>query len=274
MEIDLSSEVLVFTLSRRARKGLWYTYGKVFLSLMRGFPALVVTQKSHGRVSGKVVAFLRRHEHIWANMLTLLGWEVTERFEMPLLKFYDMLESVRLEVSRHFETLPQWFAEYFRPAVSFGSLSYNDITRFLEAVKRKFKEYMEAPLAVKGRIEGETELHKFLRTSDLAVLILRGTYKEGMLKYINSYLYELLSDGVIPIDYSHKTIIVARKTYRDKRSERFWRSVLNMDPIRVLRGLESTYLQNVFKVEELEFEKRDVGWGLNVKSASYPPPPT
>jgi len=274
VEVDLSNEVLVFTMSRRARKGLWYTYGKVFRALMHGFPAIIVTRKSHGRVGGKLVAFLKRHEHIWANMISLLGWEVVERFEVPLLRFNDIIESVRLEVSKHFETLPPWFAEYFKPTVSFGPLSYSDVVRFIENVKRKFKEYMEAPLAVKGRIEGETEFHRFLRTSTTATLIIRGTYKEGMLRYINDYLYELLSDGVVPVDYSYDSIIVAKKVYRHRGSERIWRSTLNLDPIEVLRGFESVYFAYVFDVKELEFEKRDVGWGLDAKEVSYPPPLT
>ena len=258
--MDLSSEVLVFVKLRKISRHGWAVHGKkIFQPLRESFPILVV--------GGGVVAFLKRHEHIWANMFRLVGREVVGRYEASLQKFSEYIgvaESVReaIKASIQAMNLPPWLAEAFEPSVSFGVLPYGKALKFLETIRRRFKEYMEAPLALKGPREGESGFHKFLRTSDLAVLVIRGTYKEGMLKYVSEYLYGLLDDGVIPIDYSYDSIIVARKVYADGGLKRFWRSTRNLDPIEVLRGFEQTYFSYVFDVKELEFERRDVGWGL------------
>ena len=270
MEVDVSREILVFTLLKRVSRGVWARYRGMFQSLRYSFPIVVVNRKSKGRVNRKIVVFLKRHEHIWINMYKLLGWEVAERYEMGLHEFEEMLEDItrvlevlkQTEVLKRVENFPPWLAEGFKLTVCLTMLSYDEALKFLETIRGKFKEYMEIPLSMKAPRKGETRLHKFLRTSTIATLIIRGTYKEGMLRYINDYLYELLSDGVVPVDYSYDSIIVAKKIYRHKGSERIWRSTLNLDPIEVLRGFESVYFAYVFDVKELEFEKRDVGWGL------------
>jgi hypothetical protein len=125
----------------------------------------------------------------------------------------------------------------------------------------KFREYMEVPLAMKGPREGESRFHEFLRTSELVVLKIVGTYKPELMRRVSNYLYELLIKGIIPIDYSYDLIIVARKIYKHRGVERLWRSVFDYDPIKILKGFESRY-EPVLRVKELEFEERDVGWGL------------
>jgi len=259
----LGREVLVFVQLKRVSGGSWARYRGLFQSLRYSFPIVVVNKKSKGRVNKKIVAFLKRHEHVLINMYKLLGWEVVERYEMSLSEFEEYLEGLRkaLEVQKKLENLPPWLAEHLKPTVSLGMLSYDEALKFFEAVRKKFREYAEVPLSMKAPRKGETRLHKFLRTSSVAVLVVSGTYREELLKRVSEYMYELLHQGIVPVDYSYNSIIVAKKVYRYKGSERIWRSAHNLDPIKVLEGFASRY-DVVANVRELEFEKRDVGWGL------------
>jgi len=273
VEIDLSGEVLVFALLERVSRGAWAKYRGVFQSLRYSFPIVIITKKSKGRVNEKVIVFLKRHEHVWINMYKLLGWEVAEKYEMNLHKFKKMfdlgrvLEALKRAENENFEDMPPRLAKYLKPLrISRGALSYDEALEFFETIKKKFKEYMEIPLSIKAPRRDETRLHKLLRTSSKAVLVISGTYREELLKRINDYMYELLSRGVTPVDYSYNSIIVAKKVYRYRGSERIWRSPLNLDPIEVLKGFASRYVV-VTDVRELEFEKRDVGWGLKAISA-------
>jgi len=266
--LDLASEVLVFVQLRRVSRSGWAVRGKrVFQPLREIFPILVP-----GR---GVVAFLRRHEHLWINVFKLLGREVTERYEMGLqeLREYveETVETVRETIrstarNTALADLPQWLIEEL-VTIRFGRLPHTSILEFIENVEEKFREYMEAPLVLRGLKRAETRFQKLLSTSQIMALKVRRCRFEELMD-VKLHLYQLLEKGVIPVDFSKDSIIVAKKIQRHKGSERFWLSTLNLDPAGVLRGLESECV-TVEDARELEFESRDVGWGLRV-AQTYP----
>ena len=106
--------------------------------------------------------------------------------------------------------------------------------------------------------KARTRFQELLSTSQIIALRARRCRYEVD---IGNVLYELLAKGVIPVDYSLNSVIVARKVYKSGGYERFWLSTLNIDPVELLRGFESECV-TVGDVGELEFESRGVGWGL------------
>ena len=256
MALDLAREALVFTQLRRASRAA--RRSRVLQPLRGIYPMLVLNRG--------LVAFLRRHELIWAGMFKLLGREVTGRYEMGFLEVRDYVEeavkTVR-EATRNtaIANLPQWLIEELL-VIYFGKLPHYAVLEFFGKVERRFREYMEAPQVLKGLKKARTRFQELLSTSQIIALKARRCRYEVD---IGNVLYELLAKGVIPVDYSLNSVIVARKTRRQKGSERFWLSTLNIDPLQVLRGFESECLEVVEDVK-LEFEERDVGWGLKTTS--------
>jgi hypothetical protein len=268
MGVDTGCEVVVFVKLRRgpgSRYG-WAKYRALLPPLAYSFP-IAVSENTTGE---KFALFLKRHEHVWSRMFELLDWEIVERHEVSMSVLEEALGRLREAVEAFGrielpQSIPQPLAKV-KPTVALGPFRYGSLLRFVEAVRKRFWEYAIAPQALKKPVEGETRFHKFLRTSEMAVLKIVGTYRPELMKRISEHLYELLWRGVIPIDYSYDSIIVARRVYKNRYYLRIWRSAFGYDPIEVLKGFESRY-EPVLPVKELVFEERDIGWGLRAVPA-------
>jgi len=70
---------------------------------------------------------------------------------------------------------------------------------------------------------------------------------------VREFLYEVLRMGVALIDYSHSSVIVAKRVYRRRGIERFWGSVADLEE--VLRRLEARLYYVVVECKGVEFEK-------------------
>ena len=259
VEPDIKREPAIVVLARRELRVP--RYRPVIRALRSTFPAVMAS-----RGNTRVAIFLKRHEHVWASAYRLLGWEELGRYEVSLGELAEVCEESEraLEPLRSSPRIPGWLAPYLGVTASLGVLPCYEVASFLELVKRRFSEYMEVPKAMRGPRKREPRLHKLLRTSRLAVLIVSGTSREEQLRRVSEYLHELLMKGVVPVDYSHNTIIVAAKVYKRRGVERVWRSPLGLNPVEVIKGFESRYVPVVTDVRDLEFERRDVGWGLKV----------
>jgi len=214
---------------------------------------------------------LKRHEDLWIQALSLLGWKMIERYEVPLDKFKRIYEKLKeivdlIDDLKKEYTFPSWLSEELKPVIGLGMLTLDKIMNFIENINRRFEEYMLAPKAMVDPKEAKTGFLTRLRRSVVTALAIRGTDKEKLREVIRSNLYIILSRGVMPIDYSYNYIIIAKKSYRYRGSERIWLSYLGYDPIEVLRGLEERPAIVMLEPEKIEliFEKRDIGWGLSV----------
>ena len=256
-------EVVVFALLERVSPGDWERYRGLFQTLRYSFPIVVVNRKHKGRVRRKIIAFLKRHEVLWTSMYELLGWKVVERYEMGMEELRKQLEGLRkfLETLKGLEDLPEWLSESLKPGITLGDLPLDKAVEFMELVEKRFREYMEAPKAIADAGAARTRFHKLLRTSKISALVIGIGGKNEQLKRVGERIYELLEKGIAPIDYSYNAIIVAKKSYRYRGVEKTWRSSLGLDPEKVLKDLETRY-EIVVPDVKLEFEKRDVGWGL------------
>jgi len=225
---------------------------------------VVVNRKSRGRVNVKIVAFLKRHEAIWINMYRLLGWRIVERFEMSmdeLKKICDELRKLQ-EALKSFEKVPEWFARHIKPRLFLGGLAIDDLFEFMEHAEKRFTEYIEASKALADSKLARTSFHKHLRASRLLALVITVGDRSGQYSKIKEFLYEVLRIGVAPVDYSYNSVIVAKKIYRKRGVERFWGSIA--DPEEVMRRLEARPYYVVVECKGVDFEKRNVGWGLKI----------
>ncbi len=262
-------EYLVFALLERVRPGDWARYRGLFQTLRFRYPIVVINKKYRGRVKGKIVAFLKRHEDVWLKAYELLGWKVVERYEMGLDEFRSKYEGLKkfLETIKGFDNLPNWLSESLKPMIALGDLPLDKAFAFLDSIEKTFKEYMEAPKALVDAKAAKTRFQRLLRTSTIAALAIRGTDKKALKKEITRILGIMLSRGIVPVDYSYNYIIVAKKRLTVRGHRKNWLSTLEYDPIDVLKGLEArpaiVFLPQE-KIKELVFEERDLGWGLSV----------
>lgn len=256
-------ETVVIALLERVGPGNWARYRGLFMTLRARFPIVVVNKKAKGRVNRKIVAYLKRHEAVWENMYMLLGWRIVERYEVGMEKLKRWCDELRklLEALKELEGLPQWLREFVKPTISLGGLSLDEVASFMETVEKRFAEYMATPEILSGIRPVTTRFHKLLRSSKISALVIRFGDRNEMYKRIRQRLYELLERGVAPIDYSYNAIVIAKKIVRYRGIERVWNSSMNLDPEDVIKGFETRY-EIVVRGVGLEFEKRDVGWGL------------
>jgi len=258
------NEVIVFALLERESPGDWARYRGFFQMLRYRYPIVVMNRKSRGRVRRKVVAFLKRHEAVWENMYRLLGWKIAEKFERSMDELRRACDELRKfqEALKSFEKVPEWLAEHVKPRVFLGDLPLDELLGFFELVERRFAEYIEALKALADSKVARTSFHKHLRASRLLALVITVGDRSGQYSKIKEFLYEVLRMGVAPIDYSYNSVIVARRVYRKRGVERFWGSVV--DPEEVMRRLEARPYYVVVECRGVDFEKRDVGWGLKI----------
>jgi len=257
-------EVVVFVVLERVSPAD-RRYRGVTQALRHVYPLLVLG-KPGGRTGERAVAFLKRHEAVWANMFRLLGWRATaNRYEMPLeelRRLYGELRGLQGAL-RGLGRAPGWLAQHIKPGVSLGGLPLDSLLGFVEQVERRFAEYREAPAALRSAGAARTSFLKHLRNSELLAITVVVGDRDGQYRKVNELLYELLRRGIVPIDYSHNEVIVAKpaRTARGARKPRW--SVLGFDPGLVLRGLQTRYCV-VEAGAGVEFEERDVGWGLRL----------
>jgi len=268
-----SKETIVFVALERESPGDWARYRGLFQSLRHRYPVMVLNKKSKGRVKEKIVAFLKRHEAVWMNMYRLLGWKVAEinelgqkiakRYEMPIEELRKLCEELKKlqEALKSFEKIPEWLAEHVKPRLFLGDLALDKLLGFFELVEKKFVEYAETPKAFVDRKAARTSFHNHLRASRLLALVITAGSRDGQYNEIRKLLYEVLRMGVVPLDYSYDSIIVAKRVYRRRGVEKFWGST-TLDPEYVLKRLEARPYYAVVECKGIDFEKRDVGWGL------------
>lgn len=200
---------------------------RLFNVLRFRFPIAVV---GGGDVSKRVV-FLKRHWDLWATVFRVFGWKVVETRSMGLGEFEEMFGD-------------RW---YWFPGL----------------VKATAEEYRGVPKALSDPSCRVTRFHKLLASADLFALAIRGSWEEALRRELGKVLEWMVWRGVVPVDYSLSHVIVARRLYRGG----WWLSTLGYDPLRVLRELEARPAKVVLsreRIDRLEFEERNVGWGLKV----------
>ena len=96
-----------------------------------------------------------------------------------------------------------------------------------------------------------TRFHELLRTSTVYVFSFKAS--------VESVLEMFLERGVVPIDYSDRYVVVAR---RPLGGGRWWLSALGFDPLHVLRVAAAELGGEYKPASRLVFEDRRIGWGL------------
>jgi len=266
-------ELLVIALLEKKEPADWTKYRSTYASLMRMYPIVVIRKKVKGRVVSKIVAYLKRHEDIWEEMFSLLGWSITNKCEVPLdimKKIYEKLLELTNEVNklRNEMILPEWVSKELTPLIGFGNLDLNRAMRFFSEIERKFSEYRIAAetLKKKEKVERETSFIRRLRTSLTVALVIRGTSTSALRGKLRERLRALLRKGIIPIDYSLNFIITVKKEIKSKGVSKLWLSHEYYDPLEVLKELEAR--PAVIFLDpgtfDIDYEERDIGWGLKV----------
>jgi len=252
------NEVIVFALLERESPGDWARYRSLFQALSYWYPLVVVNRKSRGRVRGKIVVFLKRHEAVWESMFKLLGWRITNTIEVTVAKLRKVLDELRRLQELDLEGV-EWLTKYVKPKILLGDLPVDELLEFLSFAEKRYAEYTVAPRALSDPKVAKTSFLRNLRSSKLLALVITVGTRSSYIA-VKEFLYELLRMGVVPIDYSYSSIIVAKRVVRWRGVEKFWGSVV--DPEEVLRRLEARPYYVVVECRGVDFEKRDVGWGL------------
>jgi len=268
-------ELLVIALLEKKEPADWTKYRSTYASLMRMYPIVVIRKKVKGRVVSKIVAYLKRHEDIWEEMFSLLGWSITNKCEVPLdivKKIYKKLLELTNEVNklRNEMKLPEWVGKELTPLMGFGDLDHNRATRFFNEIERRFSEYRVAVEALRRKIKRETSFVRRLRTSLAVALAIRGTHEPALRRKLRERLRALLRKGIIPIDYSLNFIITVKKEMKSKGVSKLWLSHEYYDPLEVLKELEERpavvfLYPGIFSID---YEERSVGWGLKISEKS------
>ena len=167
----------------------------------------------------KTVVFLERHADVWEAVYRVFGWRVVERWVVECVEFEEM----------YGDRLP-WL---------------------LSLVEATYEEYRAAPRALADSRYCVTRFHELLRTSTVYVFSFKAS--------VESVLEMFLERGVVPIDYSDRYVVVAR---RPLGGGRWWLSALGFDPLHVLRVAAAELGGEYKPASRLVFEDRRIGWGL------------
>lgn len=220
-------------------------YRRLFATVMRLYPACIHSVKVKGRVARKVAIYLARHEDVWEKVFDLVGWTIIKQNVVSLWLLNRLLYGKLVE-GLNWGTLVA-----FTPSLRFGS--------FVKRVEQMRREYM----AIASGTSGGPFARRVGRSAIYAYAV-RGKSREELRKRIRRALGELLSAGIVPIDYSYNYVIVAIKKVR-RGCEEYWLSVFGYNPVEVLRGLYAPPVEIILtpeRIRGLKFEERGIGWGL------------